>query len=89
MVHEGGIVIESLDDGAVRFVRPNGQAFDSHPTNKATDWTAVRSAHVYRDSASTQWRGERMDFGLAVEVLLRKAGRNRRPSSLAPAIAKQ
>jgi hypothetical protein len=73
LVHEGGIVIERLHDGAVRFVRPDGQAFDSRPPRSTTHWTAIRHPNVHSDSATTRWRGERMDYGLAVEVLLHRA----------------
>jgi hypothetical protein len=29
LVHEGQVAIQTLDDGAFRFVKSNGQAFDS------------------------------------------------------------
>jgi hypothetical protein len=29
-VHEGQVVVQVLDDGAIRFVQPNGESFDSH-----------------------------------------------------------
>ncbi len=76
LVHEGGIVIERLHDGAVRFVRPDGQAFDSHPPLITADWTSIRNSIVQCDSATTHWRGERMDYGLAVEVLIQQARRS-------------
>ena len=36
LVHEGQVVVRTLDDGAFRFVRPGGEAFDSHRRPKAT-----------------------------------------------------
>ncbi len=41
LVHEGGINIERLDDGAVRFVKPNGQCFDSVMPGHTSDWTLI------------------------------------------------
>lgn len=75
LVHEGGIVIERLHDGAVRFVRPDGQVFDGHVPQRTADWTSIRAPHVQSDTATTRWRGERMDYGLAVDVLLQQASR--------------
>jgi Domain of unknown function (DUF222) len=85
MVHEGGVLIQVLDDGAIRFVQLNGQSFDSvapghvHPF----DWTElpteheVRGIHINERTAATRWTGESMDYGLAVEVLLHQARRTR------------
>lgn len=72
-VHEGGIRIEILDDGALRFVKPNGRAVDSAMpgcTQPPGDWTQLP-----RGVADTQWLGERMDLGLAVDVMLQRAKR--------------
>jgi Domain of unknown function (DUF222)/HNH endonuclease len=83
MVHEGRVEILILDDGALRFVKPNGQSFDSvapdhsHPF----DWTDLpaqhdeRGIHINERTAATKWCGESMDYGLAVEVLLDHARR--------------
>lgn len=78
-VHEGAVEVQILDDGAFRFVQPNGQAFDSvakdhvHPF---TDWTHLPAAHeecgiaIDERTAATRWRGESCDYGLGVQVLL-------------------
>ena len=74
-VHEGGIRIEILDDGALRFVKPNGVAVDSvlpGYTQPLGDW---RQLPAGTHTALTRWRGERMDYGLAVEVLMQQARR--------------
>lgn len=79
-VHEGGVVVRVLDDGAFRFIRPDGRAFDSQAPGPAepSHWTQVSLQHRASDirispaTAATRWRGERMDYGLAVEVLLAK-----------------
>jgi Domain of unknown function (DUF222)/HNH endonuclease len=72
-VHEGGIRIEILDDGALRFVKPDGTAVDSIApgyTQPLGDWTKLPAGTLVN-----RWRGERMDLGLGVEVLLQQARR--------------
>jgi Domain of unknown function (DUF222)/HNH endonuclease len=74
-VHEGGIRIERLDDGAFRFVKANGAAIDRVApgfAQPAGDWKQLPAA---THSAETRWKGERMDYGLGVEVLLQQARR--------------
>lgn len=70
LVHEGGIAIERLPDGAVRFVRPTGQGVETRVTQRTCDWTLIRSPDIQSSSAMTRWCGERKDHGLAVEELL-------------------
>ena len=81
-VHEGGVVVETLDDGAFRFVKPDGRAFESTAPVRTGDWTQLPLRHrdhhiqISRDTAVARYRGgERMDYGLAVDVLLAKANR--------------
>jgi hypothetical protein len=72
-VHEGGFRVEILDDGALRFVKPDGAAIDSVApgfTQPLGDWTKLPVG-----STPSKWRGERMDYGLAVDVMLQKAAR--------------
>jgi hypothetical protein len=72
-VHEGGIRIEILDDGALRFRKPNGNAVDSVApgfTQPLGDWTQLPAGTLVN-----RRRGERMDCGLGVEVLLQQARR--------------
>ncbi len=72
-VHEGGIRIEILDDGALRFVKPNGAAIDSVApgyTQPLGDWKQLPAGTFVN-----RWRGERMDYGLAIEVLMQQARR--------------
>jgi hypothetical protein len=88
-VHEGRVEVQALDDGALRFLRPDGTSFDSVAPDhtRALDWRALpaehreRGIHIDKDTASTLWRGEIMDYGLAVQVLLHKAERARRSVS--------
>jgi hypothetical protein len=83
-VHEGRVAIQVLDDGALRFLRPDGESFDSvapDHTRPLSDWVQLSARHredgihIEANTAATLWRGERMDYGLAVGVLLHKAQR--------------
>jgi hypothetical protein len=85
-VHEGGFQIQVLDDGALRFVRPDGKAVDSVAPGHTVplgDWEYLpaqnreRGLHIDRRTATTRWAGEGMDYGLAVEVLLQKVRKRR------------
>jgi hypothetical protein len=86
-VQEGGMRIERLDDGAWRFVSAKGQSWVSpsagHMPPLFGDWTALSSKHSQDGvdiDASTDhsWRrGESMDYGLAIDVLLSKDRRAR------------
>ncbi len=89
LVHEGGITIERLDDGAVRFVKPDGKCFDSVAPGHTSDWAQLPASNEQHDiyidkkTAITRWRGERMDYGLGIEVLLQKwrKGKNASPKT--------
>jgi hypothetical protein len=89
-VHEGNVVIQQLDDGALRFVKPNGKSFESvapEHTQPLGDWQQLpavheqQGIHIDADTAATLWRGEKMDYGLGVFVLLQQARRGRRDVS--------
>ena len=92
-VHEGEVIIQLLDDGALRFVKPNGESFDSVAPNhvRPFDWTQLpaehdeRGIHINERTAATRWSGESMDYGLAVEVLLDKERRGREQEIWRPA----
>ncbi|MBL8265507.1 HNH endonuclease signature motif containing protein [Steroidobacter sp.] len=80
-VHEGKVQIYILDDGAIRFLQPNGKTFDSvapnhnHPVG---DWRELPRQHeqegivISSRTAVTRWDGGPMDFGMAVASLLRR-----------------
>jgi Domain of unknown function (DUF222)/HNH endonuclease len=89
-VHEGRVVVQVLDDGALRFVRPNGESFDSvapDHTRPLSDWRQLperheqEGIHIDKKTATTRWRGETMDYGLAIEVLLQHSHRGERVSA--------
>ena len=78
-VHEGRVLTRILDDGAVRFLKPDGEAFEGvapDHTRPLADWTQLVAAHrateirIDRNTAETRWRGEPMDYGLAIDGLL-------------------
>jgi hypothetical protein len=77
LVHEGQVEIQTLDDGAFRFVRPDGQMFDS-PAPRPTDWRELVAAQARTDiritpsTAVTRWTGEALDLGLAVDGLMQR-----------------
>jgi hypothetical protein len=80
LVHEDGVNVQVLDDGAFRFVRPDGRVFDEPAPSRGEpfDGTELRrhspgDLQINRNTAVTRWRGERMDYGLAIEVLLAQA----------------
>ena len=83
-VHEGGFQIQVLDDGALRFLAPDGKPLDSVArghTQPFGDWHEVpaqnhlRGLSIDARTAPTRWAGERMDYGLGVEVLLQQRAR--------------
>ena len=89
-VHEGRVVVQILDDGAVRFVKPNGQNFDSvapDHTRPLSDWHELVEAHtqqnikIDKNTAATRWHGEKMDYDLGVAVLVQQSHRPRRVSA--------
>ena len=89
-VHEGRVVVQILDDGALRFLKPNGESFDSiapDHTRPLPDWHQLLEDHkeqgiqIDKNTATTRWRGEKMDYGLGVEVLLQQSRRPRRVSA--------
>lgn len=80
-VHEGGMQIHVLDDGALRFIKLDGTAIDSVAsgcTQPLSDWTEIPEAHRERGiriderTAATRWRGERCDYGLGLRYCLRR-----------------
>jgi hypothetical protein len=81
LVHEGQVEIRTLDDGAFRFMKPDGQCYDS-PLPEPTDCRTILVAHaaaglrITPTTAITRWTGEALDLGLAVEVLMQRRGKD-------------
>src|SRR5688572_10300739 len=80
LVHEGQVVVQTLDDGAFRFTRPDGESFET-PLPPTADWRELVAMNEAADievtpkTAITRWTGESIDYGIAVQCLLEKAGR--------------
>ncbi|HEY4365699.1 MAG TPA: DUF222 domain-containing protein [Steroidobacteraceae bacterium] len=77
-VHEGAVKVHVLDDGALRFLQPDGQSFDSVApghTQPMGDWQQLpaahreRAIHIDKETAVTRWGGESMDYGMAIQGL--------------------
>ncbi len=84
LIHEGGVAIHTLDDGALQFVRPNGIPFEEFPSPQTSSWNTLPDNHARQgleitpNTAATLWRGERMDYELGIFVLLQQAERAKR-----------
>ena len=81
LVHEGQVVVQTLDDGAFRFVKPSGESFDS-PAPAPTASRAIVVAHtaarldITPATAVTRWSGEALDLDLAVASLMQRREKN-------------
>jgi hypothetical protein len=77
LVHEGGVEIRTLDNGAFRFIKPNGESFESRPPASA-GWADLVAAHaggqveINPQTAVTRWTGEALDLDVAVGWLMQK-----------------
>ena len=79
-VHEGGVRIERLDDGAWRFMNRHGEVLEScapgHSRPLAGSWQQLVTDHhaqglvIDPETAATRWCGEKMDYGTAIDSLL-------------------
>jgi hypothetical protein len=76
--------IQILDDGALRFLKPNGESFDSIAPGHSQplgDWRELPAHHernriqINAKTAVTKWAGESMDYGLGVQVLMQRVKR--------------
>lgn len=87
--------VHVLDDGALRFLRPDGQSFDSvapDHTHPLGDWEQLPAVHrergisIDKKTAVTRWIGERMDYAWAVEALQQRSQRSQpiAPAALTP-----
>ena len=70
-VHEGGYDVRILDDGALRFVRPDGRALEIGETDGHQPAGDVRA--LPQGKFVSTWRGDQMDLGMAVDVLIQQS----------------
>ena len=91
-VHEGGLRIDRCDDGAWRFTNRRGESQHSCApghTHPLADWSHLVAAHTEQGitidaaTAATRWRGERMNYAVAVDSLLYRS--RRAQASVGPA----
>ena len=73
-VHEGRVIVQILDDGAFRFIRSDGESFES-PAPRSTDWKPP--IPITATTAITRWTGEALDYPQAIEWLSRNAERQK------------
>ena len=85
-VHEGKVVVHVLNDGAIRFLQPDGCSFDSvalNQTHPISDWRELPKQHEERGisidarTAITRWDGEPMDFGMYADTKIMQSPRRR------------
>ena len=78
-VHEGEVIVQVLDDGAIRFVQRDGESFESVPRNDTQpigDWRQLPIVHeragiqINAKTAATRWDGGPMDYGIAMDALM-------------------
>jgi hypothetical protein len=74
-VHEGQVVVQVLDDGAIRFVQADGESFEAE-SRMGGDWRELQVVHdragilIDERTAATKWDGGRMDYGIAIDALM-------------------
>jgi len=82
-VHEDGFIVERADDSRIRFSRPDGRFIEEHPQLSATG-SVEGLPHRNRetgeaiDAASWIIPGDTLDYGIAIEGLMRKQERESR-----------
>lgn len=83
LVHEGEIEVGPRSEGGWRFSKPGGQEFHPVDADASAEYegTEIETTHraqglsITANTAATRWRGERMDYDLAVFLLCDKAER--------------
>jgi hypothetical protein len=78
LVHERGFGVRVLDDGALRFSRPDGRGVPVAGSSESAvvgDWRELVAQHERRGlaidarSGVSLWAGERMDYNVAIDAL--------------------
>ena len=86
LVHEGGFDVRRLDDGALRFTDPNGNALRAPSPIEASSPAAIvarndaRGLAIDRETATARWLGEPIDYDHAIMVTMYMWGEKSRPS---------
>jgi hypothetical protein len=74
-VHEEGFDVRVLDDGALRFVRPNGEPV--HRETSGCQQPPGDPSALPAGKFAACWRGDRMNMDLAVDLLIQKSQKAR------------
>jgi hypothetical protein len=81
LVHEGGFRVEILDDGALRFVQPDGRSLPVSGERlvpvlwqQLTDQNRTLGLEIDAETGITRWGGERMDYDIGIDYLMRRDG---------------
>ena len=85
MVHKGEIVIKTQENGGWEFLNAEGHPYHNRrPKNPPVyDWNEIHCVHeengIYIDAqtAVTRWRGEKMDYDMALFCLFNQRDRHR------------
>ncbi len=91
-VHEGGMTIQVLDDGALRFCRADGTELPPHPPKLGLGAVSEVGVEVTsidpRAAATRAFADTRVDYGLAVSALFSLRTKNVPAETLGPAPAR-
>ena len=77
-VHEEGYQVERLENGALRFRRPDGQPLPEvpavitvpgEPVEELRAWNEAQGLRLHARTTCPRWYGERLDVGWAIGVL--------------------
>lgn len=74
LVHEGGFTIATEPDGKYTFLHRGGWEIETAPLAVATSPIAElkQGLDIGPQTITSPWKGERCDYGVGVEVLLRR-----------------
>ncbi len=77
LVHEGGYAVRVNADGSPVFTRPDGRRLDEPPRPAAAtadilDTHRAAGLAITPETGIPLWQGEAMDYGLAIEGLIRR-----------------
>jgi hypothetical protein len=72
----GGFDVHVLDDGALRFIRPNGEPVQRETPGFHRPPGDPSALPVGKLTAC--WRGDRMDMNIAVELLIQKSQKSQK-----------
>jgi hypothetical protein len=92
LVHKGEIVVKPCEDGGWLFLNEDGRPYKGayRENAPAYEWNTMHSVHesqgihIVPNTAVTRWRGERMDYDLAMFALFSRRDRMRNVAAETP-----